>query len=42
MPAKNDTVMMKAHGMTFMVPMKCLPKEFQRTIKIRRSIEEGN
>jgi|TARA_R100000084_G_C4586864_1_gene116505 hypothetical protein len=36
MPASNDTVMMRAYGVTFMVPMKCLPVEFQRTIQIRR------
>ncbi len=42
MPASNDTVMMKAYGMTFMVPMKCLPESFQRTIEIRRNIKEGN
>tara|TARA_Y100000114_G_scaffold99799_1_gene92905 strand:- start:208 stop:510 length:303 start_codon:yes stop_codon:yes gene_type:complete len=41
MPTRNDTVMMKAHGMTFMVPMKCLPEQFQRTIQIRRNIEQG-
>jgi hypothetical protein len=42
MPARNDTVMMQAYGITFMVPMECLPEEFQRTIEIRRSIEERN
>jgi len=25
-----------------MVPMKCLPEEFQRTIEIRRNKKEGN
>ena len=32
----TSTVMMKAYGLSFMVPMKCLPEEFQRTIEIRR------
>ena len=37
---KPDTsnVMMQAYGLTFMVPMKCLPEEFQRTIQIRRQM----
>ena len=34
----TDTVMMKAYGLTFMVPMKCLPESFQRTIQIRRQM----
>tara|TARA_S200002703_G_C3791280_1_gene244186 strand:+ start:1964 stop:2269 length:306 start_codon:yes stop_codon:yes gene_type:complete len=38
MPASNDTVMMKAYGITFMVPMDCLPESFQRTIQIRRQM----
>ncbi len=42
MPASNDTVMMKAYGITFMVPMDCLPKSFQRTIEIQRIYKEGN
>lgn len=41
MPANNDTVMMTAYGVNFMVPMKCLPESFQRTIETRRQIEEG-
>ena len=40
MPAKNDTVMMKAYGITFMVPMKCLPEQFQQTIQTRRKMQE--
>ena len=34
----TETVMMKAYGLTFMVPMKCLPESFQRTIQIRRQM----
>ena len=40
MPAKNDTVMMKAYGITFMVPMNCLPEQFQQTIQTRRKMQE--
>ncbi len=32
----TSTVKMTAYGVSFMVPMKCLPEEFQRTIQIRR------
>tara|TARA_R100001463_G_scaffold74538_1_gene128552 strand:+ start:837 stop:1145 length:309 start_codon:yes stop_codon:yes gene_type:complete len=42
MTASNDTVMMKAYGITFMVPMKCLPEEFQQTIQTRRKMQEGD
>jgi hypothetical protein len=34
----TSTVMMKAYGLSFMVPMKCLPESFQRTIQIRRQM----
>tara|TARA_R100001163_G_C5056134_1_gene192560 strand:- start:440 stop:742 length:303 start_codon:yes stop_codon:yes gene_type:complete len=42
LPAINDTVMMKAYGMTFVVPMNCLPEQFQSTIKNLRSMQERN
>jgi hypothetical protein len=41
MPVSNDTVMMKAYGITFMVPMKCLPEQFQQTIQTRRKMQKG-
>jgi hypothetical protein len=40
MPTENNTVMMRAYGVTFMVPMKCLPKQFQQTIEARRKMQE--
>lgn len=37
----SDNVLMRAHGLTFMVPMKCLPETFQRQIQIQRQREKG-
>lgn len=38
---KTDNVLMRAEGMTFMVPMSCLPEQFQVTIKRRREMRQG-
>lgn len=39
-PPDNKFVMMKAEGMTFMVPMSCLPEQFQSTIKRLRKMRQ--
>jgi hypothetical protein len=41
LPADNSNVLMRAEGMSFLVPMSCLPEEFQVTIKRRRAMRQG-